>query len=145
MAIIKRNIGALFTKHNIESIIITEQAKKQCQHELCNFTKKILKSNVDKGPDGVKVSFSENMLIIVCEKYMTKYEKYIMSVNPSDIEVLHEARVKVNNSFFENKFELDEFVFKLLGAKILGFVYDVCLEEDFALWVIILDKNIVVE
>lgn len=143
MAIIKRNNGKLYTKNDIDVVYITEHEKKVFQHTLSNFGKKILKTKTDKGPDNVKVSLVENMAIFTCEKYMTKYEKYVFDMEDENADILHRARVKTNNSFVEDNYEIDDFVFELLGAKVLGYLYDVCLEEDFALWVILLDKNIV--
>ena len=145
MAIIKRNNGGLYTKSSIPVVKISEQEKRKFQHEFCNLAKKILKSRVDKGPDNGKVAIAENMITFTCEHFMTKYEKYVLSVDPSSIDVLKEARVKTNRSFVEDTQEIDNFIKNILGARVLGYLYDICLEEDFALWVIILDRQIEVE
>lgn len=143
MAIVKRLNGTLYTKTDIETVYISEQDLKKFKHKLCDFGKRILKTKVDKGPDNVKVSIVDNMAIFTCEKFMTKYEKYVFGMDEESASVLHEARVKTNRSFVEDNYEIDKFVFELLDAKVLGYLYDICLEEDFALWVIILDKTIV--
>lgn len=140
--IIKRTSSTLYTKGSIDGIKITEQDKKKFQHDLSNYAKKALKARFDKGPDNVKVSLAENMIIFTCEKFMTKYEKFVLTIDFESMSVLKEARLKSSKSFVEDDYEIDNFIKERLDANVIGYTFDVCLEDDFAIWVMILDKSI---
>ncbi|HCF71962.1 MAG TPA: hypothetical protein DER33_10350 [Syntrophomonas sp.] len=121
---------------NIPVRKLTDQQRRQLQHEFKIYMEQYFKDKLGKGVDYTKIVIWDDMLIIRGEGFLTAPEKYI-NETPSGREVVRAARMQVvkqhaldNVPYFE----------KMLQAKVIHQIYDVEPENDFWMHVAVFDR-----
>lgn len=117
---------------------ITEAQRKKYQHELANWIKRHGKDTLEKGPEVVEVKITGNMLVLSIAGYLTKYEKFILRTESSSIVSIKESRLQADMAVIRNG-ELDNYIEEYLDVRVLGHMFDAMIEDDFCLWIIVLD------
>ncbi len=115
---------------------LSEQQRRQLQHEFKIYMEQYFKEKLGKGVDYTKIVIWEDMMIIRGEGFLTMPEIYITQT-PSGKEVVRAARMQVvmqhavdNVHYFEAR----------LGAKATHHAYELEPEGDFWMHVIVFDR-----
>ncbi len=115
---------------------LSEQQRRQLQHEFKIYMEQYFKEKLGKGVDYTKIVIWEDMMIIRGEGFLTMPEIYITQT-PSGKEVVRAARMQVvmqhaidNVHYFEAR----------LGAKAIHHAYELEPEGDFWMHVIVFDR-----
>lgn len=115
---------------------LSEQQRRQFQHEFKIYMEQYFKEKLGKGVDYTKIVIWDDMLIIRGEGFLTTPEKYIVAT-PSGKEVVRAARMQVvkqhaidNVPYFESK----------LNAKAIHHAFEMEPESDFWMHVIVFDR-----
>lgn len=135
--IIKSCTDSLSVKRNCQRII-TETQRRKYQHELSNWIKKHGKSVLEKGPENVDVKITGNMLILTITSYLTKYEKFILKTDDSSAIAIKDSRLKADLAIIKSG-ELNRHIEEYLDVKVLGHVFDAMVQDDWSVWIILLD------
>lgn len=132
-----------FHNFNLREQTITERQKRQLQHEIANLGKQSTKSTLDKGLDYASAVLAENYIIVTIHGYMTQFEKFTMQNDDEKVELFRKLRLEANDQIFnKNKDEFAEVVDRYLGAKVVGYLQDVDVVDEFACWVLFLDAKV---
>ena len=141
--IIKKTDNLLSAKKKKQKVI-TEAQRKQYQHELSNWIKKYGKKVLEKGPEMVDVSLTGNLIVLTITNYLSKYEKFIIETDSSGIKSLKESRLNADLAIIRSG-ELDRHIEEVLNVEVTGHMFDALLEDEFSLWIILLDTSFITQ
>jgi Uncharacterized conserved protein len=118
-----------------------EAEKKQIQHQIANFIKQISKEKLDKGPEAMRVTMADDMVIIKSEHYLTRMEQFIIQ-NPHGVDTVKSARSDAIAGLVRDGDVLD-FLEKVTQAKPIYTLYESYPEDDYCIWVFMFDRRLV--
>ncbi len=115
---------------------LSEQQRKQLQHEIKIYMQQYFKQKLGKGVDYTKITIYEDMLIIRGEGFLTEPEKFIAQTS-SGRKTIRASRTHVvlqhwhdNKKYFEEK----------LNAKVIHNIFDIEPENDFWMNTIVFNR-----
>jgi len=115
---------------------LSEQQRKQLQHEIKIYMEQYFKQKLGKGVDYTKITIFEDMLIIRGEGFLTEPEKFIAQT-PSGRKTIRAARTHVVlQHWHDNKNYIEE----KLNAKVIHHIYDIDPEKDFWMHAVVFDR-----
>ncbi len=130
--------GNLISVYNSEKVEpkLSEQQRKQLQHEIKIYLQQYFKQKLGKGVDYNKVTICEDMLIIRGEGFLTEPEKFIAQT-PSGRKTIRASRTHVVlQHWHDNKRYIEE----KLNAKVIHNVFDIEPENDFWMNTVVFDR-----
>jgi uncharacterized protein YbcI len=130
------------TPNLIETTLLSEVEKKRKQHIIANYIKKYSKEKLDKGPEGMRVNLTDDLMIVRSEKYLTTLEKFLIEKNDDAVETIREMRISAVNKLIEDG-EIIKFIEKELNVRVTYCIYDSFPLDDYCLWLLIFDRKIV--
>ncbi|MGI6514673.1 MAG: DUF2294 domain-containing protein [Syntrophomonadaceae bacterium] len=117
---------------------LSEQERRQLQHELKIYMEQYFKAKLGKGVDHTKVVIWDDMLVIRGERFLTDPERYIVET-PAGKDVVRAARMQVAK---QHSIDNVPYFEEVLQAKAIHQVYDVEPENDFWMHVVIFDRKL---
>ncbi|MFV0441018.1 MAG: Na-translocating system protein MpsC family protein [Lachnospirales bacterium] len=138
---VKNTTGSIVVKKRSDSQYIPETLKRKYQHEISNWIKKHAKTNLDKGPEIVDVTISKNLVILSISNYLTKYEKFVIETMSNSKESIKKSRLFVDMAVIQDG-TVNHYIESSLNVKVLGHMFEAVVEEDFSLWIVLLDTHL---
>ena len=121
--------------------LFDEAEKKQIQHQIANYIKQVSKEKLDKGPEAMRVTMADDMVIIKSEHYLTRMEQFIIQ-NPDGVETVRSARSDAIAGVVRDGDVLD-FLEKVTLAKPIYTLYESYPQDDYCIWVFMFDRRLV--
>jgi len=119
--------------------LFDDSERKHIQHQIANYVKQCIKKKLDKGPDGMRVTISDNMIIIRIERYLTKMEKYVIEKEPNGVETVRCMRTGAATGII-NEGEIIFFMEKLVQAKAVYALYDSYPQDEYCVMLFMFDR-----
>lgn len=115
--------------------------RKQIQHQIANYIKQVAKEKLDKGPEAMRVTMADDMVIIKSEHYLTKMELFIIQ-NPDGVETVRSARSDAIAGVLQDG-EVLGFLEKITLAKAIYTLYESYPQDNYCIWVFMFDRMLV--
>lgn len=132
-----------FYQVNPKEVTISERQKRQFLHGISNLYKQATKNSLDKGVNQISASLVDNYVIVSMHGYLTQFERFTMQISADRVELFRKMRIDANQQILNTKKDvLTDFVRDQLGTEIVGYLQDVDILDEYALWVLVLDTTI---
>jgi uncharacterized protein YbcI len=115
---------------------LTEQERKQLQHELKIHMEQYFKKILGKSVEKTKVNIWDDLLVIRGEGFLTEPEKFI-SKTPRGREAVRKSRMHVVHQHIADNVPYFE---EILGAQAIHHSYEIEAEKDFWMHTIVFDR-----
>lgn len=133
------------SKADYKENILSDTVKKQAQHELSNYAKRAGRESFGKGAEIANTLIVGNMIVFSIFNFKTTYEKNAIKATGENLGLFLQARQEANDKLIEDhQEEFSALIDKMFGARVLGHFYDQLMEDDYCLWVVILDTYLTI-
>jgi len=101
--------------------------------------KQYIKNKLDKGPDGMRVTITDNMIILRSERYLTRMEKYIIKNEPTGVATVKSIRTDAVTGIINEGGPIS-FIEELVQAKAVYVVYDSYPQDEYCIIILVFDR-----
>lgn len=121
--------------------LFEDAERKQIQHQIANYVKQLAKEHLDKGPEAMRVTIADDMVVIKSERYLSRMEQFIIR-NASGVDTVKLARQDAIDRVLKET-DILEFLEGITNAKPLYTLFDSYPLDDYCIWIFMFDRKLV--